>query len=260
MFSRYGFEKKVRCENRDIINVLPVFFEKVANPKEAVSRVIDRLIKTKELSVSPFFQHKIQRHFNMGYNTHKSKEYTACVLAPAGPYAVQDLRLYSEHETRAWIEALIRNVNFVRSIKSSVRHKMFEFPDAYKTSHYHEVLRWIADCRKDKKYKDSLFRWVNDSLANVETITEILVKLGIIFARRRNENAIKYFAGHADSGKYGPSHHARFTRDLVRNMYEPDVLKQKGGLAKKGLSHHKEITSSILAARDITLSLVPKHK
>lgn len=244
MFSRYGLEKRNRCEHRPVMSILPLF--KTGEPIVDFEEVLDHLAKD-DLRSNISWRHVLNNFFDRAITPN-------ALVGVAIPALSLDARNMSELQSQAWSESLLRSKRFIESCRRCYTTRRFEALGIDET-----LLRWLADAHLSKVAKLSLSGWVEKDKTNRQKFITALRKLDSIYHRRETSGHLRFFDKVCASKAVGKGH-MEFMRLMTQHFFEPGMLERKEVLLTEKKQEQVLIDAArgMRKVRDTMLSLVPK--
>jgi len=255
MFTRYGKERKPRCEYYGIMALCPAFCSEVSKTPDAeqYAKTLLEGITNGTLSKDGCWERALVQFVN-------KKRAAVAVALPALSYRLEDMERVPFVHAQAWVESLLRNPRFAMHCRHWYNHKRHKLINVKAG-----MLRWIADAHTSKKSKKDLLEWAAGSVANRSCLITIIRKLDAIGHHKGLERHIDYFVKSlANKGSYvdprGSIKLDNYLNILMQNFFEPNILERKEGLLtiSENSAVLMDTTVGMRKVRDVMLSLVPK--
>lgn len=254
IFSRYGNERRVRCERRDFLNVFPIAGEASLTSPDLGTPLtpsdVEKFVKASNPREfrKDFWQRELIPALQPGH--HKGKGGIAGIIVPAESSDKLSLLEASQEECKAYIESMLRN----RSITLLAGHAG-EHIGTIKNVIEH-LLWHIYSAHTKKTVKSSLIRW---AFLNKENLAALLATLTIISTIHRTSNE------RAEIGVLrGDKGRAMITSESCVNncasgMFQPGSLERKETALNPEKTSVRYIISNMCVVRNTLLSLAKKR-
>jgi len=176
VFTRYGREKKQRCEAREFLQILPVIKEK--RDGDAISKLTKQIISIfndNELTKNTRWRALCSSHAN-------TTSHFGTVL-PVG--CAKASRMEGE-EVNAWLSSILRN----RLFSSLIRGNR-DLSTLKSLVGNNDLLIWISNAVSKGKTRQDLITWANEHPGNMHQLIETIQNINTTFTSRMLNNNIK---------------------------------------------------------------------
>ena len=258
MFSRFGLEKKARCEYRSVLNIFPSFNGEIDSLKGFEDRIQNFL---SGLIDGNFSKHPFWKDFAMEITGNPNQ--IIVVTAPALNSKPVDMSTRPFGWSQAWIESLIRSEPFILTARTALTDKMIA-----KIKIPEKLTRWVIDAHSDKKAKLTLMEWAASNKEQRNEMVELLRRLHAVSNRRWIDNHLRFFTSRVSKGacvrlvsNVAVPKATNFTKLVSQYMFEPNVLERKEAVIgeNKDRGVLMDTVMAMKRVRDLMLSLVPKN-
>lgn len=249
-FSRYGFEKKRRCELRSVVNILPAFMGEIKN--------VDKAREVKDV-INLFQNGEFERNRQWAewvsdvHNMHSPKLVT---LAPVGGLKVESM-LEQPMETQAYMESFLRN-KIIGSLLHNNKHNNF-YPQIGKN-----FMTQMPIAHRNRDAAQEILKWAE---VNPKEALIYMRILSTVYNLRSGQRKLGYFKASVERNSYcngKPTSHSRFNFSAFLNSYilgffEESEIKEKEVIAKKSKSAQiHDIVRSMRYVRSAITELASK--
>lgn len=249
-FSRYGFEKKRRCELRSVVNILPAFMGEVKN--------VDKAREVKD--VINLFQNgefeKNRQWTEWVSDVHKMRSPQLVTLAPVGGLKVESM-LEQPMETQACMESFLRN-RIIGSLLHNNKHSNF-YPQIGKN-----FMAEIPIAHRNRGAAQEILKWAEVNPKEALTYVRIL---STVYNLRKGQQELYHFKALIERNSYsngksaGYSHFnfSAFFNLYILGFFEENKMREEEVIAKKSKSAQiHDIVRSMRYVRSAITELASK--
>ena len=219
VFTKYGFETKVRKEKKKVINIIPNITKKVYDSEENITAHVKETLSE---------QDKIDKQTN-----DISKE----IFKYFGPQAIHqammvtadhnksNLLLCPDEEFLAWLDSLLFNEYIRETLRSHSMSKITDGSSPYRG----ELAAGLTSMAYDKAFKDEHINSTT-SLKNRQQTVAFIHQLRFLYSRNILAEVVKMTLSKVNKGRFGSSKKievSRIVEHLTYHMFSDLIYKEK---------------------------------